>query len=506
MSRALPVLGLPGPSLPGPVVHLLAFDDLRHYEWLQWPMWVFDVDRLCVCWANASGLAFWRAENGAALLARDFTDASVATRARLDASLQQHAAGKVLRESWTLYPMGQPMTSALLSRGIRLPDGRQAILFCSEPLAASYDADMLRGIEALQHTPVRVALYSLLGGRAVMRNAAAVAAFGPVDDDRPDDLPEQLFADVEQARSLLAAVRAGQGHAAEALLRTRQGDCWHAIDARSVRDPVSGHEMLLLNARDISDLKAAHTALEAARDAAEAANRAKTSFLANMSHEIRTPMNGVIGLTELVLASPLNDKQRHFLELSRNSAQALMQIINDLLDISKIEADKLTLQPTPVLLPELVRQTLAPLQIQAMQRGLRLDWAVAANVPAPVLADGLRWGQVLLNLAGNAVKFTAQGSVDVLVTVDTDGSGPPQLACSVRDTGIGMTPGQLAGVFEPFAQADDSITRRYGGTGLGLAIARRLVLLMGGRIEVQSTAGQGSCFSFVVPVGLPAPA
>jgi signal transduction histidine kinase len=451
-------------------------------------------------------LAFWRAASLDELLTRDFSDASLATRSRLKASMEQHALGRVLRESWTLYPAGHPMTSALLSRGIQLADGEQAILFCSEPLAASYDADMLRGIEALQHTPVRVALHSLADGTAAMRNPAAVAAFGSVDEAPGGAALDQVFCDPALADTVLADVRAGRGHAGQALMPTRQGPCWHAIDARSVRDPVSGHEMLLLNARDISDLKRALTDLETARDAAEAANRAKSRFLANMSHEIRTPMNGVLGLTSLVLTGALDERQRRYLQMAHDSALALMVVINDLLDLSKIEANKLKLHNAPVSLRDALRHALAPLAVQAAQRGLTLAWTVADDVPGTVLADGQRWGQVLLNLAGNALKFTAQGRVDVSLACAPDaGDGALRLRCSVVDTGIGMTPEQLAVVFDPFTQADDSITRRYGGTGLGLSIARRLVQLMDGQINASSQAGQGSCFQFVVPVGLPAP-
>ena len=448
-------------------------------------------------------MAFWRAVNLQQLQARDFADASTATLARLQASMHQHASGRVLRETWTLYPLGQPLSTALLSRGLLLDDGRQAILFCSEPLAASYDADMLRGIEALQHTPVRVLLYQLDSADAVMRNPAAVDAFGPVDDS-PGACPlSLLLADPADADAMLAAVRSGQPHATEVLLQTRHGPCWHALDARTARDPVSGRALLLVNARDISDLKAAHTALELARDAAEAANRAKTSFLANMSHEIRTPMNGVLGLTEILLASPLDDRQRHYLQLVQQSAQSLMQIINDLLDISRIEADKLSLRPEPLSLRDTLHLALAPLQLQAEQRGLVLAWQVSPDVPETVLADALRWRQVLLNLAGNALKFTHAGRIDVQLAcaadADADAAGL-RLSCRVTDTGIGMTAAQLSQVFQPFVQADDSITRRYGGTGLGLSIASHLVRLMGGRLEATSLPGQGSCFGFEVPV------
>jgi signal transduction histidine kinase len=303
--------------------------------------------------------------------------------------------------------------------------------------------------------------------------------------------------------ALHEAISGGAGHAGEALLRTLQGERWHAIDARAVRDPVSGLAMLLVNARDISDLKAALLALEAARDAAEAANRAKSSFLANMSHEIRTPMNGVLGLTELVLASTLDDRQRHFLELAHHSAQSLMQIINDILDVSKIEADRMTLELAPMPLRETLDLALAPLQVQAVQRGLVLAIALAPDLPAAVVTDATRWRQVLLNLVGNALKFTASGRIDVALACRPGEVGGWQLDCTVSDTGIGMTADELFRVFAPFTQADASITRRYGGTGLGLTIVHRLVQLLGGRIDASSSPGAGSSFRFVVPVTLP---
>ncbi|WP_395704164.1 ATP-binding protein [Aquabacterium sp.] len=483
---------------------MLAYSDLPHYEWLHVPVWVFDAERPGILWANTAALDFWRATDLPELTGRDYSDISPAAHARLLSSMQQHAQGRLVREPWTLYPRDEPMTTELLSRGIRLPDGRQAILFASEPLAASYDATVLRGIEAMRHSPVRVAMHRIDGGPAVMRNPAAVQAFGAVEAEGGEAFAE-LFCDTALAEAIVATVRAGRGHAGEALLRTRQGERWHAVDARAVRDPVTGSAVLQFNARDISDLKAALAALEAARDAAEAANRAKTSFLANISHELRTPMNGVIGLTRLLLDSPVDARQHHYLGLVLNSAQGLMQILDDVLDLSKLEADKLPLQPAPMSLQDTLRQALAPLQVQALQRGLGFDWRVAPDVPDRVMADAARWRQLLLNLAGNALKFTEQGHVQVLVERLEDED--PQhllLACSVSDTGIGMTPEQQAIVFEPFTQADTSLARRHGGTGLGLSLVHRLVQLMGGRIEVQSRPGEGSCFRFVVPVALPA--
>jgi len=483
---------------------MLTFDDLHHYEWLHVPMWVFDAERLAMVWVNAAGLSWWRADSLDELKARDYSDVSPAASARLLASMRQHEQGAIVREPWTLYPQDEPVTSVLLSRGIRLPDGRQAILFASEPLAASYDPGMLRGVEAIRHTPVRICLHRIDGGPALMRNPAATAAFGPVEGEDGEDRLADLFEAAEVAGGIIDTVRQGNSHAGEALLRTLQGPRWHAVDARAVRDPVTGSAMLQFNARDISDLRAALAALEHARDEAEAASRAKSSFLANMSHEIRTPMNGVIGLNQLLLDTPLDARQRQFVELALGSARSLMVIINDLLDLSKIEAGKLTLHLHPVALRETVAEALAPLQVQASQRSLSLEWQVDEQLPDNLVCDGPRWRQVLLNLAGNALKFTERGRIQVRVE-PRDGTGADDgstllLSCSVQDTGIGMTPEQLAQVFEPFTQGDGSVTRRYGGTGLGLSIVQRLVQLMGGSIEVQSHPGQGSRFCFVVPV------
>ncbi|MBI5259977.1 MAG: PAS domain-containing protein [Burkholderiales bacterium] len=490
---------MPTVALPA---QLLAFDELGHYDWLHVPVWVFDVERPGIVWANAAALEFWRAESLDELITRDYSDISPPARARLLASMQQHTLGKVVREPWTLYPRDEPMTTELASRGVRLPDGRQAILFASEPLAASYDASMLRGIEAIRHTPVRVALHRIDGGPALMRNPAALAAFGPIELPSSEQF-DDLFVDGDLAGAIVALVRAGQGFAGDALLRTRQGERWHAVDARAVRDPVTGAAMLQFNARDITDLKTALAALEAARDAAEAANRAKSAFLANMSHELRTPMNGVIGITRLLLDSGPDDRQRRYLGMVMSSAQGLMQILDDVLDLSKIEADKLVLQPQPMSVRQVLAEALSPLQLQAQHRGLGFDWRVDRDVPDTVLADAPRWRQLLLNLAGNALKFTERGSVEVHIERLESDPQHTLLACNVRDTGIGMTAEQQAIIFEPFTQADGSVTRRFGGTGLGLSIVRRLVHLMGGRVEVESRPDEGSCFRFIVPVGMP---
>jgi PAS domain S-box-containing protein len=306
------------------------------------------------------------------------------------------------------------------------------------------------------------------------------------------------------SQQVIAEALSQVGHWEGTLTHTHRDGHQVVVESRQslLRDSQGKVTRILEINRDVTDRLRAEVELRRAMGAAEAASRAKSEFLANMSHEIRTPMNGVLGMTELALDTPLSPEQRQYLELAHASAESLLAVINDVLDFSKIEAGKLDLDRAEFFLRECVDGTIKTLALRAHQKGLELACHIALAVPDALIGDPGRLRQILVNLVGNAIKFTEKGEVIVDVRAESVTVDEVRLHVAVADTGIGIPPEKRQMIFEAFVQADASTTRTYGGSGLGLTISNRLVEMMGGRIWVESAVDRGSTFHFTVCFGV----
>ncbi|MEN6617110.1 MAG: response regulator, partial [Syntrophorhabdus sp.] len=289
----------------------------------------------------------------------------------------------------------------------------------------------------------------------------------------------------------------------EARMRHKNGDWVWVLDRGKVATWTDEGRPLIMSGthQDINARKQAEEQLREAKKTAEAANQAKSEFLATMSHEIRTPMNAIIGMADLLMETKLDQEQGKYVEVFRNAGENLLTIINDILDLSKIEAGRIEIESIGFNLEELVEKSCQIMAPRASQKGLEFICDFPPDIPTEVVGDPVRLRQIIINLLGNAIKFTQDGEVvlEVNSKADDQATGKVNIIFSVRDTGIGIPPEKLETIFEKFTQADSSTTREYGGTGLGLPISRQLVELMGGRLTVQSQPGQGTTFVFNIP-------
>jgi two-component system sensor histidine kinase/response regulator len=394
--------------------------------------------------------------------------------------------------------------------------GRQAALVVSQDVTEQRRSEeALRATEELFRTAFADAPFGMcltgLDGRYLQANAALCEMLGYSEQELVGGAwarithPEDLERSRQAALQLLGCPTASLEF--EKRYIHKSGDTiWVRLKISAVTNASDRPSHYIAHVEDITERKRAQRELIEAKEAAEAASRAKSQFLANMSHEIRTPMNGIIGMTELALDTQLTELQRDYLSSVRTSGESLLTIINDILDFSKIEAGKFTLETTRFQLDQTLQEVLRMMAVPAHEKGLELLYENRAEVPDCVMGDPGRLRQVVVNLLGNAIKFTTAGEVSLMVLEAHQAEHGLTVHLGIRDTGIGIAPEWKGRIFDAFVQADGSSTRCHGGTGLGLSICSRLVEFMGGRMWVDSEAGQGSTFHFTVNLGIPATA
>ncbi|GAX21932.1 two-component system, sensor histidine kinase and response regulator [Fistulifera solaris] len=471
--------------------------DLYPFNLLQQAIWVFDVERKSMWWANAASIRMWNATSLESLLERDCaTDMSEATERQINSYLEGFRRGESFTELYTFYPLGKSVTGIVRVSGI-LADGRLMMMNEFEPIEKiEKEQKNARRTEILKHIPIAIWQFES-NGNMMEQNPESLKAFGGSTIVGPSFLDR--FIDREVGQHTLTQILNQQSYCVEACLQTLKGPRWFSIEGRIHRDPITSSNVILCSARDTTEVRQA-------RIEAEQADLEKSEFLAVMAHELRTPLHQVIGYTELLQDTQLSPRQDEYVRTLDASAKSLMTIINDLLDYSKLEAGKMKFETIPFDPRHVVGGTLAAIADSAERKGLKLESSFCDDLPVSVAGDPTRVRQILLNLAHNAVKFTARGSIQIAVrksaTSEIRQDGKTCLRFEVIDTGIGLSDDSMRKLFTKYQQANPAIARNFGGTGLGLSICKLLVNAIGGHIGVESKTGQGSTFWFELPFAI----
>jgi signal transduction histidine kinase len=462
-------------------VKTFAHEDLAILDLIERPIWVFDIDRLGMWWANQAGVAFWNARDLAELQVRDFSDMSPATVQQIAEAIRRGERGERVRDGWTVYPRGQPVLVYLTMTSIHIENGRVA-LWCEAVPAAPAAPDesvrtRLRGIEALRHLPVSVCELDS-SGQVVFQNPEALRVFGPADGVL--GLLPRRFADHSEGERMLREIARGEWLEIQAQLETLSGPRWFHVSLGQSTDPVHGGLILLFTARDISEHRRDRERLQRAREEAEAASLAESAFLAMATHELRTPLHGVRGAVELLAGTALDHEQQGYLHHTRAAASSLLALLDDLLDLARLEAGRMDISERELDLDALLDEVTGAIGPRVRARGLILVVHRDQNLARAVRGDARRLRQMLMHLLDSAVERTSAGEITMRIEPTPDRR--------LREQRVWLR-------FEVTAAGAGE-----GDPGLGLAICRLLAERMGGATRAERRPGGGSRFWVDLPL------
>lgn len=477
--------------------HFVKPEEAELFELVPTPVWLFDVRRYGFWWCNKAALKMWNVSSVQDMIDKDLSGDSDGAKRRVWQTFEIAAAQGERGETWTTYPNNKPKVTYMRHRSVLLGEDRSEgiVAFVNDEVDLGSMPENILLIEAMRYISTPITVYSM-DGHLMRQNEAAGDVYGSQrEEDVADSDPlfVRRFRDRSSGRERLTRAQDRVASREEFEVETKDGPRRHMLDVRVSRDPLSGDFNLVVTEEDVTDLR---TALEKA----EAANHAKSDFLAVMSHELRTPLNGILGFAETLLDEGLADDHQEMLRHIRESGVGLLDLLNDILDLSKVEAGAMELDPHAFDPQRLAQRVAAFWRPTIHAKGVDFELITPAEEMPVLTGDSLRLRQILNNLLGNALKFTEVGSVNMVLGCSQGEENQKVLSFEVRDTGVGIPEADQPKLFTKFSQADGSVSRKYGGSGLGLSICRTLVEMMGGEIGLESTPGKGTVVRFKVPL------